>query len=180
MLELIRLEKRTKYLRSENYSLGFREFTAAFKYIYYSLFNIINPVPWNLFSFDEGFLSFHWFAAFCVSKSIIHLFQRGTIFRFRHFTVLFFAFKESIKDPPLRNTETAASETRWERKEQLYTHTNKLLTCKIWKKKKKRFVIKCHCLSSFLCKQKRSNLFVLSPSQDLLLDSLKVDGCSSQ
>lgn len=52
--------------------------------------------------------------------------------------VLFFAFKESIKDPPLRNTETAASETRWERKEQLCTRTNKLLTCKIWKKKIKR------------------------------------------
>lgn len=36
--------------------------------------------------------------------------------------------------------------------------------------------MKCHCLSPFLSKQKRSNLFVLSPSQDLL----KVDSCSSQ
>ena len=39
--------------------------------------------------------------------------------------------------------------------------------------------MKCHCLSSFLSKQKRSNLFVLSPSQDLLLDLLKVERYSS-
>ena len=99
LLELIRLEKRTKYLLSENYSLVFREFTASFKYIYYSLFNIINPVPWNLFSFDEGFLSLHWFAAFCVSKSIIHLFRRGTIFRFRHFTNCFLPLKNLLRIP---------------------------------------------------------------------------------
>lgn len=131
LLELIRTKR--KYLLSENYSpiCDFANSQPSLNTSFKVCSILLTCSSKFLILLASTKAIFHFIdLQLFVSKSVIHLFRREQFFRFRHFTVLLFAFKGSIQDSPSRNKETATSETRWEIKE-LCSYTTNLVTCKM-------------------------------------------------